>query len=98
MNVFLQSRAWTDEEWNATIDALRSAGWFTTDDELTLTEDGVQRREAIEQRTNVLNLPAYEAIGQAGCDRIIELGTPIAQAIADAELAFTFPPRPNRAD
>ena len=98
MHAFVQSRAWTDDEWNAAIDALRSAGWLTTDHELTLTADGVQRREAIEQRTNVLNLPAYETIGQAGRDRIIELAAPIAQAIADAELAFTFPRRESAAD
>jgi hypothetical protein len=98
MQAYVQSRAWTADEWKTAIDALRSAGWLTADRELTLTADGVRRREAIEQRTNVLNLPAYEAIGQAGCDRIIELGPPIAQAIADAELAFPVPRRDNPAD
>ena len=42
MKAFVQSRAWTVEEWKTTIDALRSAGWLTTDPELTLTADGVR--------------------------------------------------------
>lgn len=85
-----ESRAWTVEEWDAAIDSLRSAGWLVADDELALSEEGARRREAIEQRTNALNVHAYEAIGQAGCDRVIELGAPIRDALAQAGLAFTI--------
>ena len=89
MGVYRDSRAWTDEEWDATIDSLRSQGWLASAGEPALSDEGRRRREAIEQRTDELNLPAYEAIGQAGCDRIVDLAVPISRALADADLGPT---------
>lgn len=68
---------------------MRSEGWVTAEGDLALTDEGARRREAIEDRTNELNVPAYAAIGQEGCDRIVELAAPIEQALADAGLSLT---------
>jgi Helix-turn-helix family len=91
--IFRQSRAWTDAEWALAIDGLRSEGWLTGVDELALTTEGARRREAIETRTDELNVPAYAPIGDAGCERLMELARPIGQALADAGLGMTLPPR-----
>ena len=90
--IFRQSRGWTDEEWDATLDKLRSEGWIAADD-LALTEEGSRRREAIEERTDELNVPSYAAIGQEGTDRAIELGKLIGKALADAGLSMVLPGR-----
>jgi len=89
--VFRQSRAWTDEEWAATVDSLRSRGWLADGDELALSEQGAAWRGEIERRTDVLEMPAYSPIGQAGCERLVELGVPITRALVDADLSFNFP-------
>ncbi|HEX5587975.1 MAG TPA: hypothetical protein VFZ17_11760, partial [Acidimicrobiia bacterium] len=80
--IFRQSRAWTDAEWAATVGSLRARGWLADGDELALSEQGAERRNQIEHRTDVLEVPAYAPIGQAGCERLIELGAPIAKALA----------------
>jgi hypothetical protein len=89
--IFRQSRAWTDDEWAATIDSLRSRGWLADGDELALSERGSEWRTQIEHRTDLLEVPAYAPIGRAGCERLIELGAPITQALADADLTFRLP-------
>jgi hypothetical protein len=89
--VFRQSRAWTDDEWGATLASLRADGWLTDDEELALTPEGARRRQAIEDRTNELALPAYAPIGQEGVDRVIELGEPIGETMAKADLTMTLP-------
>jgi hypothetical protein len=86
------SRApWTDDEWAATLASLRADGWLTDDEELALTPEGARRRQAIEDRTNELALPAYAPIGQEGVDRVIELGEPIGETMAKADLTMTLP-------
>jgi hypothetical protein len=89
--IFRQSRGWTDEEWAVTVDSLRSRGWLADGDELALSEQGAEWRSQIEHRTDELEVPAYAPIGQAGCERLVELGAPITKALADAELTFTLP-------
>jgi hypothetical protein len=86
------SRAWTDDEWDAALDALRSDGWLTADDEPRLTDAGIARREKIECHTDDLDVPAYAVIGDDGCRRVIELGQPIGEALVAAGLSPTLPP------
>jgi hypothetical protein len=90
-DMFRQSRAWTDDEWAASLDALRADGWITDGQDLTLTADGVARRKAIEDRTDELDLPGYGSIGLEACERVIELAKPIGIAMADAGLGFSLP-------
>jgi hypothetical protein len=79
--IFRPSRAWTDEQWDTAMERLRADDWLTADDEPTLTPTGRERRAAIERRTDELNVPAYAALGPAGCRRLNELGVPINKAL-----------------
>jgi hypothetical protein len=90
--MFRQTRAWTDQEWDAAVEHLRSDGWIDTGEELGLTAEGIDRRKAIESRTDELDLPGFGAIGAAGCQRVIELAEPITAALSAAGLAMSFPP------
>lgn len=81
---FKATRGWSDEQWAGALRTLRADGWLTDDEEPTLTAHGHERRAAIEQRTNKLNVPAYEVLGEAGCQRLLELGEPISQTIIAA--------------
>jgi hypothetical protein len=87
--VFRATRGWTDEQWRTSVESLRSRGWLTGDDELTLSPAGRAYREDIETRTDVRNIPAYAGIGIDGCTRLIELAAPISAALlADGGSAF----------
>ena len=90
LDAIKKSRAWNDDEWATAVESLRSTGWLDAGGTLALSEEGARRREAIEQQTNFLNRPAYQTIGQGGCDRLIELGDPIGHALTQAGLAFTI--------
>ena len=81
--VFRATRGWTDDQWDASVERLRERGWLTSDAELTLTADGHAYREEIEARTDALNVPAYEAIGWDGCERLLELGAVVGKALVD---------------
>jgi hypothetical protein len=63
-------RGWSDEEWNAA--AASVAG------------REAELRERVETRTDAVALAPYEALGQAGVDRLLELTTPIAARIMDS--------------
>ena len=87
--VFRATRGWTDDQWDASVETLRARGWLTSDDELTLTPAGHAYREEIEARTDARNAPAYEAVGDDGCRRLLELGAVIGSAVlADGGRAF----------
>jgi hypothetical protein len=83
------SRAWPDDEWAAGEERLRQRGWL--DAAGALTEAGRTHRQWVEDRTDVLALPAYEAIGEEGCDRLRELARPWSRAIVNSG-AFGFRP------
>jgi helix-turn-helix protein len=63
-----QHRGWTDEEWAAADDSLRSRGLLDT--ESGLTEAGTMFKARLEDRTDDLALAPYDAIGEDGCDRL----------------------------
>jgi len=87
--VFRATRGWTDDQWDASLDRLRTRGWITSDRELTLTAAGHGYREEIEARTDTLNLPAYQAIGTDGCERLLEgCATISAALVADGGNGF----------
>jgi hypothetical protein len=74
------SRAWPQEMWDQTIEELRGRGLLAPD-ELRLSEVGELYRGQIETQTDELTVPAYEQIGQAGAERILELAPPIVAAV-----------------
>ncbi|MFN2524266.1 MAG: hypothetical protein ABR614_13270, partial [Mycobacteriales bacterium] len=83
MTGFLQkTRAWTPEEWGEAVQQLTGRGWVDADG--ALTDEGRERRDAIEVATDELALGPWQHLGQDGCGRLRELVTPISKAITDA--------------
>jgi hypothetical protein len=83
------SRAWSDDAWNAGIERLAARGIVTGDGEFT--DAGRALRERIEAQTDVLALPAWEALGEDGCNELRELGRPWSRAIADSGAFAVLP-------
>ena len=83
------SRRWPKDEWQAGEEALRSRGWLAADG--SLTEAGRAHRQWVEDRTDALAAPAYEVLGEGGCERLRTLGRPLSKAIVEAG-AFGFNP------
>jgi hypothetical protein len=77
------SRAWPEEEWAGTQEHLRERGLLDGD---SLSPEGVRLRRHIEDRTDRLALPAYAALGDAGCERLAELASPFGHAVVEAGL------------
>jgi hypothetical protein len=79
--VLKTTRNWSDAAWTSASDRLIERGWLEPDG--SLTELGVENRQWVEDRTDALALPAYEAIGDDGCQRLRELVRPMSRAIVD---------------
>ncbi|MEU6369369.1 hypothetical protein ABZ876_27395 [Streptomyces sp. NPDC046931] len=77
------SRAWPEEEWAEAEEHLRRRGLLDGD---SLGPEGVLLRRHIEDRTDRLALPAYAALGDAGCERLAELAGPFGRAVVEAGL------------
>jgi hypothetical protein len=76
------SRAWPDEEWDAGVARLAKRG--LVDDDGEFTAQGTALRQRIEDDTDALALPAWEALGEAGCDELRGLVRPWSRAISDS--------------
>ncbi|MFG2123409.1 hypothetical protein [Streptomyces sp. NPDC048710] len=83
VDLLKKSRAWPEEEWAGTREHLRERGLLDGD---SLSSEGVLLRRHIEDRTDDLALPAYAALGEAGCERLAELASPFGRAVVDAGL------------
>jgi hypothetical protein len=76
------TRAYSDEEWDAAVAGLAAGGWLHPDG--TMTDQGRARREAIEERTDVLALAPWERIGEDGAARLRDLVRPLSKAVTAA--------------
>ncbi|MET9493774.1 hypothetical protein [Streptomyces sp. NPDC006552] len=76
----LTTRGWTRGEFDEAAERLRARNLLTRDGELTLTEEGVALRAALEERTDALDRAPYEHLGEAGTARLTELATGFAGA------------------
>ena len=83
------SRAWSDDAWNAGVERLATRGIVTADGEFT--DEGRALRERIENKTDALALPAWEALGEDGCNELRELGRPWSRAIVDSGAFAVLP-------
>jgi hypothetical protein len=81
------TRGWTDDEWDAAVAALQRRGWLTPDGSFTYA--GRAHRQGVEDRTDALALPAYEALGDDACARLRTLVRPLSKAIVESS-TFTF--------
>jgi hypothetical protein len=77
------SRAWPEPEWAACSEGLRKRGLLDGD---SLTAEGQALRQHLEDRTDALALPAYEVLGEEGCERLAELARPFGRAVVGAGL------------
>ncbi|MEU5994720.1 hypothetical protein ABZ806_37575 [Spirillospora sp. NPDC047418] len=77
------TRAWPAEQWDATAERLRARGLL---DGESLTPEGEAFRQAIEDRTDALALPAYAALGEDACERLAELARPFGRTTMDSGL------------
>ncbi|MDQ3107642.1 MAG: hypothetical protein M3Q68_07555, partial [Actinomycetota bacterium] len=87
--VLRSSRRWPADEWSAGEERLRTRGWL--DGEGGLTDAGRGHRQWVEDRTDALAAPAYDVLGEDGCERLRTLGRPLSRAIVEAG-GFGFQP------
>jgi GNAT superfamily N-acetyltransferase len=77
------TRAWSDDEWAAAVEALAGRGLVDADG--AFTEAGRTLRERIEDRTDHLARQPLEAIGEPGAAELRELVRPSSKAIVSGD-------------
>ena len=75
------TRGYSDDEWDGAVSALGRRGWLTPDGQFT--DEGRAHRGRVEDATDRLALPAYEALGEDGCARLRELARPLTTAVLE---------------
>lgn len=76
------TRKWSDQEWTAAEDRLKSRGLI--DASGALTESGRAVRDRIEERTDELAMAPWLALGPDDCTRLRALVRPFSKAIVEA--------------
>lgn len=91
----LATRAWSQAQWDAAVDALAARGLVTRDADgaAVFTDAGRQQRDRIEAATDRLGAAPFAALGEARCTRWKELGKPLTQRVIDAGLLTIDPKR-----
>jgi hypothetical protein len=88
------SRQWTEAECAPAIAGLQKRGWLADGGTPTITEEGRQRRDAIEDATDEADAFAYEAFSEAQLQRLVELAAVVgAEVGAKVVQPGTPPPR-----
>jgi hypothetical protein len=72
-------RGWDDDDWAAAQERLRSRGWL--DARGRITASGRRARADIERETDRLSARPWVELGDAGCDRLGTLLTPLTARI-----------------
>ncbi len=80
------TRGWSDEEWAAGIDDLKARGLLDDDG---LTDAGLETRNGVEAATDRLAAAPWLLLGDAGTDRLTELGRALSRQVV---AAGAFPP------
>ena len=70
-----KARGWDDDAWDAAAEELTERGWLADGE---LTAEGLAMVAAVEADTDRLALGPWQALGDAGCDRLAALLTPCA--------------------
>jgi hypothetical protein len=73
-------RGWSEEEWDAAEDRLRTRGFL--DPEGRLTDRGRELREDYEDRTDQLSLKPYASLGREGAERLEAIMLGVSATIA----------------
>ncbi|MFG2141260.1 hypothetical protein [Streptomyces sp. NPDC048650] len=78
----MATRGWSQEDWEAAQDRLRTRGLLDAEGELT--EAGAQLRKDLEHTTDRLDRAPYEHLGAEGVARLTELATGFTAAALEA--------------
>jgi hypothetical protein len=81
MRTYSRTRAWSDAQFDAATERLRSRGLLDGD---TFTDAGWTAREAVEDETDLQMKPVLEALGD-DIDELFAILTPWGQAVRDAK-------------
>ena len=73
------TRVYSDDEWEGAVAELVDRGCLNADGEFT--ERGKERRQAVEDLTDELALPAWQHLGDQGCLRLAELTRPLSDLV-----------------
>ncbi|MFG2882555.1 hypothetical protein ACGFYV_09570 [Streptomyces sp. NPDC048297] len=76
------TRAWSQADWDTAVAGLRSRGWLTEDPDLAFTEEGAERRAAVERATDRLAATPYLELGADRCAELRTLVHPWSKALA----------------
>lgn len=88
--ILQRTRGFTDPEWAAAKERLQARGLLDADG--TLTAEGRDLRQRVEDRTDAAALPPWQALGHEGCERLQELVRPYGRAVLKSGI-FGGPPR-----
>jgi hypothetical protein len=77
----MKARGWDDAAWTVAAEALTARGWLDGDE---LTPDGRAMVAAIEADTDRLALGPWQELGDARCERLVELLAPVRRAVVAA--------------
>jgi hypothetical protein len=78
------TRGWSEEQWAAGVESVRSRGWLADGEELRLSGSGAAQRQEVEDTTDRLAVDAYSALGEDACAELRSLGRPFSRAIVSA--------------
>lgn len=76
-----EMRGWPGGDWADAIDRLTDRGLLTALG--ALSADGAALRAWVEDRTDLGASPSWEALGEDGCERLVDLLRPLVGAIVD---------------
>ena len=77
----MRARGWEHKDWEAAAHRLTERGWLAGGE---LTVEGTAMAAVIEADTDRLALGPWRALGDAGCDRLAALLTPLRRAVVGA--------------
>jgi hypothetical protein len=77
----MRARGWDDAAWDAAAAELTERGWLEDGE---LSAEGLAMTAAVEADTDRLALGPWRALGDARCDRLGELLTPVRRAVVAA--------------
>jgi hypothetical protein len=82
-NVLQSTRGWKPEQWDASVEDLRSRGWLADGPDLKLTEWGSGQRKEIEDQTDLLSADPYSALGDKACEELRSIARPWSKVFAE---------------
>ena len=87
-------RGWSQEQWDEAVESLKDRELLDRSSS-ALTEDGQDLRDVVEDLTDDLALAPWDALGEEGAKRLLELATPWRTALVEQEVfpAALFGPR-----